>query len=618
MTNPLKIFLVGEVSSGKSSFLNAISGGIISNASTQRETMVPEIYSFVDDEDLKAYPSFKKIATILEKKHICNKEIIAKLKETTDIKKPKIISDESAKPLHFKSMFEMGSYEIYDFPGLNDSQDSNNVFFQLIEQNILECDCFIYITQAETAFVKQSEVDLFNQLKKLCDVTKSINGKYIKLCIAINKFDDENNMDPIQIAESVKSKIDPKIPIFRISSHKLFIANIMEHKLVVPIPKFMQQEIKKIFQNANVITTKAQKDSIKNNGKIRSKFIEFNEDIDSNESDDNNNQKDDDDMSHEYDSGSDFEDDPIESAIAKPEYNNTYKGDWNNLIEFITDENKNLPENKSLHHAEWISNFLKELPQKNFSNISIAKNTMDFLYVSFISSKKEDKMTIFIKEIKKFIENNFNNFVLMCSLLEFLISDKITLSKSDKKILGATILSQINTAIENNKISNYHVYIFIRTLEKISTADFNIHNAIKILQTSIIWESTNDRNPITYYDWNTNTNLKIFNTPSPKYHSVFVERTRNALSNINDICILIDLCIIKKNILKLLYFDNKIPTNIISKYLDENAINRLKIYLLSDIKSNNVVPFLFNQDMTDPINIEIVEYLETEKLFKKK
>jgi predicted GTPase len=40
------IFITGEVNAGKSSFLNALSGGIVSNVSLQRETFIPIWYQY--------------------------------------------------------------------------------------------------------------------------------------------------------------------------------------------------------------------------------------------------------------------------------------------------------------------------------------------------------------------------------------------------------------------------------------------------------------------------------------------------------------------------------------------------------------------------------------------
>ena len=40
------IGIIGAISGGKSSFLNAVSGGFISNVSLQRETLTPQAYIF--------------------------------------------------------------------------------------------------------------------------------------------------------------------------------------------------------------------------------------------------------------------------------------------------------------------------------------------------------------------------------------------------------------------------------------------------------------------------------------------------------------------------------------------------------------------------------------------
>jgi septin family protein len=53
-------FLVGEVSTGKSSFLNALGGGILSCASIQRETFSPEYYQFTKSGELKTVSKINK------------------------------------------------------------------------------------------------------------------------------------------------------------------------------------------------------------------------------------------------------------------------------------------------------------------------------------------------------------------------------------------------------------------------------------------------------------------------------------------------------------------------------------------------------------------------------
>lgn len=178
--------LIGEVSSGKSSSLNAIADGIISNASMQREIINPEIYEF--DNIGKAFHSFKKMATFLEIKHITNKQFD---KNTTKIGDPKIICDNTGDKIVFKSQFGLGKFNIYDFPGLNDSKDSSEIFFGSIKDNINKCDCLLYVTKADSAFVNQSEVTGFKRIIDMCHEYYKQSGKLIKVCIIINEFDED-------------------------------------------------------------------------------------------------------------------------------------------------------------------------------------------------------------------------------------------------------------------------------------------------------------------------------------------------------------------------------------------------------------------------------------------
>lgn len=413
MSNNLNIFFVGEVSAGKSTLINAIAGGIISNTSLQRETMTPESYSFVKETNMKAYPSFKQMASILEQKHINNKNIKNKL-ESSNNKKPSITIPTGIvkNKITFKSLFAIGDFIIYDFPGLNDSHDKDNQFFEIISENIMLCDLLVYVTDSKSAFIKQSEVDLFKRLIELCEIKRIEEGKYIKLCIVINKFDDQYNSDLITISNEISKKIKD-IDIFRISGHKLLVENIVKHKLSIPIPKFYYQEIRDIFKNSNVIITKEQVESLQTKGKIKHKFIEFNQDIDidifnegsklSTKKTNINN-----DINIDSDDGSDFEDEHIITENNKIKYKNKYNGDWNNFIDLIKKENENIDINKAKYRNIWLDKCF-EMFRKLDSNCVLYhvrnkgkfiendnnsdSNDSDSFYVSNEEQQKETELT---------------------------------------------------------------------------------------------------------------------------------------------------------------------------------------------------------------------------------
>lgn len=621
MTKPLKIFFVGEVSAGKSSLLNAIAGGIISNASIQRETINPEIYPFVSNKEMKAFPSFKKAASLLEKKHRYNKEITQKKEIKSD--SPKIIMDPSGKPIYFKTKLGVGDFEIIDFPGLNDSTDSNGIFFHLIEENIMNCDCLVYVTKAESAFLSQSEVDLFKRLKLLCEVRRRFNGQYIKLCIIINKFDDPYNSDLTQIADDIPNKLDDKeTPIFRISSHKLFIANITKHKLVVPIPKFTQQEIQKIFQNANVITTKDQKKSIKNDGKISHRYIKFNENIESNDdneqeytekkSDKTSKKDNESDNSDDSDSGSAFEDDYVEEEKIKPTYKYNYEGDWNKFIDFIKEENKDNIQNMKEIRNEWIKNFLDSKP--DFNKPECAEQFLNFYHTIYQKFKKESDMENFIKETQTFILDNFDNDLLICSIIKYLFSNHFMFTVTEIKILSKVILDRISTYIQKSTLRFYHIYLVVKTLEKIGNCYEK--DILKILQNEIIWEARTD-GILKYYDPDQKTCVYIENGVSPTFRTNFVERIYNIFLNNKNICFLITLCLIKHEHLLILHTDNKIPYGLITKFLGKTATIRFKTFVINKIIDEGKIPILFNNDPENLINKKVNEYIKIESMIDK-
>jgi GTPase SAR1 family protein len=56
----LSIFVFGEVSSGKSSFINSIAGGYVCNASLQRETFQPTIFYFSNNGSKTIFESIRK------------------------------------------------------------------------------------------------------------------------------------------------------------------------------------------------------------------------------------------------------------------------------------------------------------------------------------------------------------------------------------------------------------------------------------------------------------------------------------------------------------------------------------------------------------------------------
>ena len=140
---------------------------------------------------------------------------------------------------------------------------------------------------------------------------------------------------------------------------------------------------------------------------------------------------------------------------------------------------------------------------------------------------------------------------------------------------------------------------------------------MNILQNEIIW-IPNMNSDTKYYDLQTGKYIGIYNDSHSKYKTTFVERIRNGLLPDDTICSLIELCLVKRDYLKILYSRNKIPYSIINKELGEKAVIRLNMYLFSKTDMNTgKVPILFNNNPDEKINNEIDEYIRVEKIICK-
>lgn len=629
MSNALNIFLVGEVSAGKSSLLNALAGGFISNSSIQRETIYPEIYQFISDKDGKAYPSLKRIAGQLEKKHLKNKTFSSnKEKIIEEIDKPKIVVDIDGKPIIFKSQFSMGDFTINDFPGLNDADDSKGVFFNLVADNIMNCDCLIHVTKAETAFISQSEVNIFKRLVELCETRKINYGQHIEICIVVNKFDDCYNPDLVQISNQIHKKLDmDNIPIYRLSSHRLLVENIIKHKLYVPVPKFMRPELETIFRNANVITTKEQKSSIVNQNKIAHKHIIFNENIDCEEcspckktdqrnksdsdTDDGSDSDTNDGSDSDADDGSDFDDKMNDdTTMEKPEYNYDFEGDWNNLISFIKNEKVNNPQKKDTIRHEWLNKFFTVFDKINFGYSGTAKQSLVNFHKIYSTFLEKNDLDYFVKMTCQLISKIFKNEVSLSTLLEYLFSGNFKFSPAHITQICAAIMKEITINISNSSLQIHHIYYAIIVMEKFRY--YREDDILKILQNKIIWDYARS---FQYCDFNKYTIKSISNNSAGKYRTQWVERIYKSLDKMHVISFLIELSLVEPEYLPVLHSNNKIPYQIITKYLGEKASNRLifKIHYNFGYGPKGI-PLLFDNDPSERINNTVNKYLEIEKM----
>ena len=131
----ITIFLIGKVSSGKSSLLNALSGNFISNVSLQRETFNPIKFSFSKEGSAE---NIIELSNKLEEQHKKNEEKRKNLNK----------DDTLIEALKLPELYNYDELNIIDFPGLDDSDDKDGHFFNLIKKYIHLADIILYVTDA--------------------------------------------------------------------------------------------------------------------------------------------------------------------------------------------------------------------------------------------------------------------------------------------------------------------------------------------------------------------------------------------------------------------------------------------------------------------------------------
>ena len=249
------IALIGEVSSSKSSFLNALTGGFISSVSLQRETFQPLSYKFNKTTDRKNIIAATSELSEIHKQNMAKREALSKNignmeNEMTQLKPVKY---------DLPMLHDIDNINIIDFPGFNDSDDKNSVFLKALqnESTLKSIDMIIYVTDSTRAFVSASEVKLFTDIKNIVTEEEK-KCHYMDLIVLVNKYDNILDEDLHQIYGRIQQKIEiPANKIFRASNHKMMIHALRRGNHALCVPDFLAKtEIKKIIQNANCMVTK--------------------------------------------------------------------------------------------------------------------------------------------------------------------------------------------------------------------------------------------------------------------------------------------------------------------------------------------------------------------------
>lgn len=211
----INFFVVGQVSTGKSSFINGLVGGMISSTSLNRETFKPTMYMCSHSG------TFKNICEITKSVHI-RKEENAKMR-----KENKIFSEEIASSIDKRYVDLPIPYNfnmcLYDFAGFGDASDTANNFYKAVENQLRVADLVIFTCDATKAFLSTSELADFKRLQTYIEKLLKDEQIYIKLVVVCTKYDEQDDKEINEIFNELPKKLGiSRNDIFRVNTHQMF------------------------------------------------------------------------------------------------------------------------------------------------------------------------------------------------------------------------------------------------------------------------------------------------------------------------------------------------------------------------------------------------------------
>jgi len=226
----INIAVCGQVSSGKSTAINAILGKYFSETSMKRTTK--KIYTFMHSNNENDHSkNIKKDIEALNNNGENNKEFIVNIPFTNK-----------------KSLL----CAIKDYPGFNDGKEDIAGMENLFYNDLPEIDYILYILDATCPLIHKSEKDLimniFGKIKN-----NQINNKYTRIAFIFNKVDDDEDEEILGLVDDatnwLKEKMDEsEIEIISdwflsVSFRKMMVYSINKYGSIQDIPEIVIKRI---------------------------------------------------------------------------------------------------------------------------------------------------------------------------------------------------------------------------------------------------------------------------------------------------------------------------------------------------------------------------------------
>jgi GTPase SAR1 family protein len=183
MSQFLNICLVGCVSAGKSTILNAFFGQDFAQCKIKRTTMIPNIF-IESDTNIDDYAEINNII----------KDVNERAYNESSKPGGKLNLEDYDNELTFMvepmEVITGGQVKIcmYDIPGLNDAR-TKDVYYKYLKDNFHKFNIILFVVDIQSGLNTSDEIDIINFLADKIREQKSIN-KNIKLLTIVNKADD--------------------------------------------------------------------------------------------------------------------------------------------------------------------------------------------------------------------------------------------------------------------------------------------------------------------------------------------------------------------------------------------------------------------------------------------
>lgn len=204
----IRIALLGYVSVGKTTLLNALLGDKFSEVSKKRTTAGINNFRISSRAELNSMSAHETLTQITEENiHLRQSHEIQESTFNVELNEEIV------------EMREDTDLIIVDIPGVNEAKHSK-MYLDFAEDSWETFDCAILVMDAEKGVNTEEQVDLLKFVKLLSSKYKSV-----PLVVVSNKVDDPDDAELMGLVDEVRLKIEN---IFDVSDRKKYLESILE------------------------------------------------------------------------------------------------------------------------------------------------------------------------------------------------------------------------------------------------------------------------------------------------------------------------------------------------------------------------------------------------------